>query len=81
MFDGNSFAMCKTKALVVLETIDCDMLDIVNNGPHSPMYLSMINKAPTVGLKQNPKASYDEEDKRLNSLDVKARDAIRNSLP
>ena len=51
LFDKNNFAMWKTKALVFLETMDYDMLDIVNHGPHVPMYQPMLDNAPAVGLK------------------------------
>lgn len=80
LFNEINFSMWKTKALVVLETIDHDMLDIVNHGPHIRMYQPMVNNALAARLKQKAKESYDEEDKRLISLDVKARVSFGNSL-
>ncbi|KAL4563399.1 hypothetical protein LXL04_027440 [Taraxacum kok-saghyz] len=65
LFDPNNFPMWKTKAMVVLETMDYDMLDIYTLGPH----------------KQTPKHDYTAEDKRLIHLDIKARAAIGNALP
>lgn len=73
--------MWKTKSIVFLETMDYFMLDLVNHRPHILMYQSMVSNAPAGGLKQNLQASYDEEDKRLISSDVKAGDAFENSLP
>lgn len=45
------------------------------------MYQLMIDNVSIGGKKPKPKSSYGEEDKRLTSLDVKARAAIANSLP
>lgn len=73
--------MWKTKALIVLESMDYEMLVIVNHGPHIPMYQSMDNNAPAGGLKQKPKASYNEEDKRHINQDVNTRATIGNSFP
>ena len=36
--------MWKTKALYVLESMDENMLDIVNDGPHQPMYQPMKDR-------------------------------------
>lgn len=72
--------MWNTKSLVVLETMEYDMLDIANHGSHVPMYQSMVNKSLAGGLKLKPKVSYDEEDKRLIILHVKAKAAIIYSL-
>ena len=45
------------------------------------MYQPMANNAPVGPLKKNPETSYDDDDKRLLSLDVKANDVMGNSLP
>lgn len=73
--------MWKTKALTILENMDYFMFDIVNHGPYVPMFQPTVNNAPVGGLKQKPKARYDEEDKRIITLNVKARATIGNSLP
>ena len=44
------------------------------------MYQPIVNNAPVGPLKQNPKTSYDDDDKGLISLDVKERETIGNSL-
>ena len=79
--DESNFAMWKTKAMVVFETIDYEMKNIVEKGPHVFMYQPIANNAPVGPLKQNQATSYDDDDKRLLNLDVKARATIGNSLP
>ena len=66
--------------MVVIETMDYDMLDIVTLGPHVPMFQPI--KGVTEGeKKRTPKHDYTAEDKRLIHLDIKARAAIGNALP
>lgn len=67
--------------MVVLGIMDYVMLNIVNNGPHIPMYQPMADNPPAGALNPKPKTRYDEEDKRLMSLYLKERAAIGNSLP
>ena len=67
--------------MVVLETIDFDMLNLIENAPHITMYKTMVNNAHVGPLKQNPKASYEDDGRSLISLEVKARIVRRNSLP
>lgn len=55
--DEHNFAMWKSKAMVVIETIDFDLLNIVDNGPHVPMYRPMVSNAPSGPMKQNSKTS------------------------
>ena len=73
--------MWKTKATVVLETMDYEMCKIVKKGPPVSMYQPMVNNVPVGSLKQNPNTSYDDDDKILLTLDVKAKVVIGNSLP
>ena len=80
-FDEHNFSMWKTKAMVVLETMDYEMCKIVEKGPHVPMYQTMANNAQVGPLKQKPETNYDDDDKRLMNLDGKARAIIGNSLP
>ena len=72
--------MGKTKAMVVLETIDYEIKNIVEKGPYVPIYQPMAKNAPVGLMKQTPTASYDDNDKRGLSLDVKAGAASGNSL-
>ena len=80
-FDEKNFAIWKAKALIVLETMDYGMLDIVNKGPHVPMYQPMKDGVADGPKKPTEKHQFSEEDRRLVMLDVRARDAIGNSLP
>ena len=80
-FDENNFAMWKIKALYALESVDEDMLDIVNNGPYVPMYQPLKNNAPDGVMKKTPKENWTSDDKRKNGLDVRARAAISYALP
>ena len=73
--------MWKAKALIVLETMDYGMLDIVNKGPHVPMYQPMKDGVADGPKKPTEKHQFSEEDRRLVMLDVRARAAIGNSLP
>ena len=80
-FDEKNFSMWKTKALYVLESMDEYMLDIVNDGPHQPMYQPMKDRVADGPKKPASKDLWTLADKHLVSLDVKGRSAIRNSLP
>ena len=73
--------MWKTKAMAVLETMDYDMLDIVTEGPHIPMFQPTKDGVATGEKKRTPKHDFTAEDKRLCHLDKKACAAIGNSLP
>nr|KAJ0227041.1 hypothetical protein LSAT_V11C100046250 [Lactuca sativa] len=42
-FDETNFAMWKIKALYALESVDEDMLDIVEKGPFVPMFSTLVN--------------------------------------
>ena len=57
------------------------MLNIVDKGPHIPMYQPIVKNVLICPLKQKLKANYDYYNWRLIILDVKARAAIENSLP
>ena len=80
-FDERNFSMWKTKAFYVLEAMDENMLDIVNDGPHQPMYQPMKDRVPDGPKKPATKDLWTSQDKHLVSLDVKARSAISNALP
>ena len=54
-FDETNFAMWKIKALYALESVDEDMLDIVENGPYVPMYQPLKNNVPDGTMKKTPK--------------------------
>ena len=73
--------MWKTKELYVLEAMDEFMLDIVNDGPHQPMYQPMKDRIADGPKKPAPKDQWTSNDKHLVSLDVKGRSAISNALP
>ena len=80
-FDETNFAMWKIKALYALESVDEDMLDIIDNGPYVPMYQPLKNNAPDGVMKKTPKENWTSDDKRKNGLDVRARAAINYALP
>jgi len=80
-FDEKIFSMWKTKALYVLESMDEYMLDIVNDGPHQPMYQPMKDRVADGPKKPASKDQWTSNDKHLVSLDVKGRSAISNALP
>ena len=80
-FDEKNFSMWKTKALYVLESMDEFMLDIVNDGPHQPMYQPMKDRVADGPMKPASKDLWTSKDKHLVSLDVRGRSAISNSLP
>nr|KAJ0204922.1 hypothetical protein LSAT_V11C500296580 [Lactuca sativa] len=80
-FDETNFAMWKIKALYALESVDEDMLDIVEKGPYVPMYQPLKNNVPDGTMKKTPKENWTTDDKRKHGLDVRARAAISYSLP
>ena len=80
-FNEHNIVMWITKAMVVLETMDYEMLKIVEKGPHIPMYQPMVNNFIIGPLKRKPETRHDGDDKKLIRLDVKARVAMGNSLP
>nr|KAJ0194309.1 hypothetical protein LSAT_V11C800413730 [Lactuca sativa] len=80
-FDETNFAMWKIKALYALESVDEDMLDIVENGPYVPMYQPLKNNVPDGTMKKTPKENWMADDKRKHGLDVRARAAISYALP
>ena len=67
--------------MAVLETLDYDMLDVVTEGPHVPMFQPMKDGVASGEKKRTPKHEYTAEDKRLCHLDKKPCAAIGNSLP
>ena len=79
-FNEYNFKMWKSKPMFILETLDFDMLNIVDNGPDVPMYQPSVNNAHVGPMKQKTKTRYDDGDKRLISLDVKAQEDIGNSI-
>ncbi|KAL4556517.1 hypothetical protein LXL04_039173 [Taraxacum kok-saghyz] len=64
--DAKKFPMWKTKAMAVLETLDYDMLDIVIEGPHVPMFQPMKDGVANGEKKRTPKHDYTAEDKKAN---------------
>nr|KAJ0186081.1 hypothetical protein LSAT_V11C900483530 [Lactuca sativa] len=80
-FDETNFAMWKIKALYALESVDEDMLDIVEKGPYVPIYQPLKNNVPDGTMKKTPKENWTADDKRKHGLDVRARAAISYSLP
>nr|KAJ0217090.1 hypothetical protein LSAT_V11C300105640 [Lactuca sativa] len=80
-FDETNFAMWKIKALYALESVDEDMLDIVEKGPYVPMYQPLKNNVPDGAMKKTPRENWTADDKRKNGLDVRARAAISYALP
>lgn len=66
--------------MVTLKTMGYEMRKIVEKGPQIPMYQPMVDNAPIGPLKKNPEMSYDDDDKKPLSLDVKARVTIGDSL-
>ena len=63
------------------ETMDYDMLDVINKDPIVPMDQLSNDNASDSELKHKFVPGYKKEDKRVLNLDVKARIAIGNSLP
>lgn len=57
------------------------MLVVVNKGPIAGLHQSSNNGASGSKLKGNPVPCYKTKEKRMLSLDVKARIAIGNFLP
>ena len=46
--------MCNSKSMMVLETMDYSMMDIINDGPHVPMYQpqkTLFHTTPTILFK------------------------------
>ena len=80
-FDEKTFSMWITNALYVLESIDEYMLDIVNDGPHQPMYQPMKDRVCDGPMKPASKDLWTSKDKHLVSLGVRRRSAISNTLP
>nr|KAJ0211503.1 hypothetical protein LSAT_V11C400213080 [Lactuca sativa] len=80
-FDETNFSMWKIKALYALESVDEDMLDIVEKGPYVPMYQPLKNNVPDGAMKKTPRDNWTADDKRKNGLDVRARAAISYALP
>nr|KAJ0216892.1 hypothetical protein LSAT_V11C300128750 [Lactuca sativa] len=80
-FDETNFAMWKIKALYALESVDEDMLDIVEKGPYVPMYQPLKNNDPDGTMKKTPKENWTADDKRKHGLDGRAHAAISYSLP
>ncbi|KAI3523649.1 hypothetical protein L1887_01928 [Cichorium endivia] len=79
-FDANNFGMWKSKALMVLETMDYHMPDILKNGTYIHHFTVTKDGVP-VEKKATPPHEFTEDDKRLVNLDARARAAIGNSLP
>ena len=80
-FDEQNFTMWKSRAITVLESMDYHMLDIITNGPHVPTY-QPTNDNVAAGERQKKEVhNFDDNDKRLANLDVRARSAICNALP
>ena len=80
-FDEKNFLMWKSKAMVVLETLDYAMLDVIENGPIIPMFQPMKDNVKDGEPKEKPFHEFEENDKRQYSLDVRARAAVINALP
>ena len=68
--------MWKSKAMVVLQTMDFDMINTVENGQHVPKFQPMVNNTPFGPLKQKPTTSHADKGQSLINLDVKSREAI-----
>mgnify|MGYP001547164625 CR=1 FL=1 len=47
--------MWKTKAIVVLETMDHNMMDIIGNGPHIPTFDETKDSVKSGVIKKTPK--------------------------
>ena len=54
-FDETNFAMWKIKALYALESVDEDMLDIIEKGPYVPMYQPLKINVPDGAMKKTPR--------------------------
>lgn len=72
--------MWKRKAMVVFETMDYKIMDIIMNIPHIPTFQESKDGVPRQ-QKRTLTHAYSEEDKNLINLDVCARATIINSLP
>ncbi|XP_023756249.1 uncharacterized protein LOC111904752 [Lactuca sativa] len=80
-FDELNFTSWKSKAMDALEIMDFDMLDVINKGPITITNQSSNDGASDSKLKRKSISGFNKEEKRVLNLDVKARVAIRNSLP
>lgn len=55
--------MWKIKAMVVLEIMDFNMMDIITNGPHVPTFQERKYGVPTSTTMRTPTHSFSKEDK------------------
>lgn len=78
-FDEKYFAMWKSNAMVVLKSMDHNMMDIIDKGPYIPTYDETKYGFKTSVIKKTRKDQFNEEEKMFN-LDIRARSGIRNSL-
>lgn len=73
--------MWKSNEMMVLETMDYSMRDIVKNGPHAPMYRPMKANVKEGDEVKKFVHKFNDAKKHIVVLDVRACVAIRNSLP
>lgn len=64
--------------MVVLETIDHDMMDIIEKCPHVPTFDETKDGVKTSVIKKTTKHLFCEEDKRLHNLNFQAHIVIGN---
>lgn len=65
---------------MVLETMDYSTLGIINDGPRILMYQLMNENVKDGDLIEEHISEFNDEDKCLVALDVKALDAMGNAL-
>ena len=87
MFDTENFSMWKSRAHLFLSTLDIQMLNIVTEGPYVPTSILSVpsesegQTSTTERIITKPMHLWSDEDKRMVSLDVKARSALVSALP
>lgn len=67
--------------MMVLETMDYLMIDIVKNVPHVPTNQPMKDNVKECDLGEKHSQEFDDEEKRLVAHDVRDHVAIQKSLP
>lgn len=67
--------------MIILETMDYNMLSIIENDPHNPKFSDPPKDGSSLEMKLTLQDSWSEDDKKLINLDVCARDAIVTSHP
>lgn len=79
-FDEKNFTMWKSKSMMILETMNYSMMDIIKYDPYVPMHQLMKDNIKEGDEVEKPAHEFNQDNARLVALDVKARVAIGNAL-